>query len=482
VNNAIGTFGMSGNQGTTRPAAYLNYIIFDQQYKVINMGWTVVPTSANFARQRITVNAPQIKEPGFVFVYLSYENAGTTMVNFDDIKVTHTRNNIIQYNEYYAFQQTTANSWTRENVTGNNFLGNGGTEVNPTTQLYDLDFRNYDPLLGRMTQVDPMATKYASLTPYNYSFNDPVTFTDVNGADPDNGCTLCEPIFQPYTGFQYSNSYGGFVQDDVIYYRQSGWTGPVHRYRGSALYMDQNVAPGGSGAWTTQLMMSFADEARRSGNINWFAGMFGMRFGGGINGLTDGLASLGLSLVPNKPPEPPIRPAIDPKELVASKTGLYHVPDERPAPVDLFDPNVNKIEGILNHLYYIGHNRGKQHHLRDIIKSFKEPVPWWKSVLGRIGLYGPNNSFNGRGKISGIDVEWGVQVAGTHTSEKWRTSKGNMNLTLLAQAVEGRSFVDGQSTTVYQIVLYRGNNNLVYLNFLNKDAWNKIYNYITGSP
>ena len=91
-------------------------------------GWTVVPTTANFAKQKITVNAPQIKEPGFVFVYLSYENAGTTFVNGacpalcgDDINVTHTPNNIIQYNEYYAFQQTTANSWTRENVTGNNF-------------------------------------------------------------------------------------------------------------------------------------------------------------------------------------------------------------------------------------------------------------------------------------------------------------------------------------------------------------------------
>jgi RHS repeat-associated protein len=94
--------------------------------------------------------------------------------------------------------------------------------LNTTTQLYDLDFRNYDPLLGRMNGVDPMASKYSSLTPYNYSFNDPVTFTDVNGADPNSGCTQCEPIYQPYTGFQYSNSYGGFIQDDVIYYRQNG--------------------------------------------------------------------------------------------------------------------------------------------------------------------------------------------------------------------------------------------------------------------
>jgi RHS repeat-associated protein len=205
VNNAISTFGMSGNQGSNRPSAYLNYIIFDQQYKVINMGWTAVPTSANFAKQKITVNAPQIKEPGFVFVYLSYENAGTTLVNFDDVKVTHTRNNIIQYNEYYAFQHTTGNSWTREQVTGNNFLANGGTELNTTTQLYDLDFRNYDPLLGRMNGVDPMASKYSSLTPYNFSYNNPTNHTDPSGADPGGGGVWFQTGSVQYPGYTYDD-------------------------------------------------------------------------------------------------------------------------------------------------------------------------------------------------------------------------------------------------------------------------------------
>ena len=93
--------------------------------------------------------------------------------------------NKVQYNEYYPFGMSTANSWTRENTMGNNFLGNGGTELNQTSQLYDLDYRNYDPILGRMNGIDPMATKYASLSPYNFSFNDPVTFNDPSGADAD---------------------------------------------------------------------------------------------------------------------------------------------------------------------------------------------------------------------------------------------------------------------------------------------------------
>jgi len=108
--------------------------------------------------------------------------------------MSFTPGNIIQYSENYPFlpiaiRMQTANSWTRENTTGNNFLGNGGTELNTTSNLYDLAYRNYDPILGRMNQIDPMATKYASLTPYNFSFNDPVTFTDPSGADPEYGIT-----------------------------------------------------------------------------------------------------------------------------------------------------------------------------------------------------------------------------------------------------------------------------------------------------
>jgi RHS repeat-associated protein len=117
-------------------------------------------------------------------VYLSYDNDSNNWVYFDDFKVTHTKSNVIQYNEYYPFGLQTASSWTRENTTGNNFLYNEGTELNPASSLYDLEYRNYDPILGRMHQVDPMVDKYSSLTPYNYAFNDPVAFNDPSGADP----------------------------------------------------------------------------------------------------------------------------------------------------------------------------------------------------------------------------------------------------------------------------------------------------------
>src|SRR5204862_4852748 len=88
------------------------------------------------------------------------------------------------YNEYYPFGLQTANSWTRESATPNNYLYNAGNELNQTSGWYEMFYRGYDPTLGRMLQVDPMAHSYAGLTPYNYSFNDPIFWNDPNGADP----------------------------------------------------------------------------------------------------------------------------------------------------------------------------------------------------------------------------------------------------------------------------------------------------------
>src|SRR5437879_4626076 len=70
------------------------------------------------------------------------------------------------------FGLQTANSWTRDN-TSNSFLANGGTELNTTSQLYDLPYRNYDATLGRFHQIDPLASSFSSHTPYNYAFNNP---------------------------------------------------------------------------------------------------------------------------------------------------------------------------------------------------------------------------------------------------------------------------------------------------------------------
>ncbi|HEY0655283.1 MAG TPA: RHS repeat-associated core domain-containing protein, partial [Chryseosolibacter sp.] len=169
---------MAGNQGDTRPSAYLNYILYDKDYKLLDMGWTAVPASANFAQQQMTIPTVTVKEPGYIFVYLSYEGQSNQWVNFDDFKVTHTKTNVIQSNDYYPFGLSASTSWTREG-SKNDFLYNAGSEINVTTGWYDLPFRNYDPALGRFMQVDPMSV--SEMATYQYGGNNPVMMNDPMG-------------------------------------------------------------------------------------------------------------------------------------------------------------------------------------------------------------------------------------------------------------------------------------------------------------
>jgi RHS repeat-associated protein len=209
VNSALSNFGLGSNPGDTQPSAYLNYILFDQSYRVVDMGWTAVPSSANFAKQRISIPTVTAKEAGFIFVYLSYEDLSNNWVYFDDFKVTFTPTSILQSNEYYPFGLQTANSWTRTGAVANNFLANGATELNTTTQVYDLDWRNYDPILGRLNQVDLMADKYGSLSPYHFSFNNPVGFNDPSGLSPITDGTWFPGDPMPGAGDQQRNIGGG---------------------------------------------------------------------------------------------------------------------------------------------------------------------------------------------------------------------------------------------------------------------------------
>jgi RHS repeat-associated protein len=123
------------------------------------------------------------------------------------LKVTHSKTNIIQYNEYYPFGLQSDASWTRKEAVENDYLFNSGSELNTTIGWYETGTRNYDPSLGRFMAVDPMAAKYSSVSAYHYSGNNPVMLTDPTGADYWNGYGY--EAMSPNYGWGYGPSYWG---------------------------------------------------------------------------------------------------------------------------------------------------------------------------------------------------------------------------------------------------------------------------------
>ena len=84
--------------------------------------------------------------------------------------------------------------------------------------------RNYDPLIGRMNQIDPMAHVYSGISPYVYALNTPT-----NAIDPDGRLVIFVNgfPFDGYIGRQYWNNAGnGFFADQIM----SHFPGEQDRY------------------------------------------------------------------------------------------------------------------------------------------------------------------------------------------------------------------------------------------------------------
>jgi RHS repeat-associated protein len=80
---------------------------------------------------------------------------------------------------------------TYEGKLKNNFLYNGKELLDEDADLGWLDygFRNYDPQIGRFTQLDPLTDFFPFLTPYQYASCDPITNIDIDGLEGGDAVT-----------------------------------------------------------------------------------------------------------------------------------------------------------------------------------------------------------------------------------------------------------------------------------------------------
>jgi len=187
INNLFGpgSFFGSGDNWTSgdAPRAYLNAIVFDKDYNVVNLAFDQIDVSAEqpvgdptkYPHDQLSLELI-IDQPGYVYLYVSNETPKLVEVYFDDLEIRYHRSPIIQQDDYYPYGMSIAETAIQKDnpfYEGSSFANRFGFK--------DLGFRRYDPASGRFFSPDPLAELQFSESPYQYAGNNPARNIDELG-------------------------------------------------------------------------------------------------------------------------------------------------------------------------------------------------------------------------------------------------------------------------------------------------------------
>jgi RHS repeat-associated protein len=195
INGLLSQQTTESNNNPQRPKAYINYIFFDEQFKTTGgqYGFSPVGTNSQLKDHYTELQNLTAQKSGYVYIYVS--NESPVNVFFDNLQVVHTRSPILEETHYYPFGLTMTGVSSKALAFGNphNKRGYAGNEIQSKEfvdgsglDFYDFNARTYDQQIGRFVQIDPLGEEGSQedFTPYHYSYNNPVFYTDPDGGIP----------------------------------------------------------------------------------------------------------------------------------------------------------------------------------------------------------------------------------------------------------------------------------------------------------
>ncbi len=207
------------NSGSTIPLAYVNWVLFDEQFNLVSSSSGFERVSAAGVIEPHTKQDMPITQSGYLYIYVS-NTTPNIPVYFDNLKVKHIRGALLETNEYYPYGLKMASISYKASMTMTNSFGwNGGNEYEDEGELnYSNTFyRKYDAQIGRFTGVDMMAENFSGINPYQFGFNNPVMFNDPMG---DKTRALSQNERHPIHMSNWENS--GIQRSYSSYYDDGG--------------------------------------------------------------------------------------------------------------------------------------------------------------------------------------------------------------------------------------------------------------------
>jgi RHS repeat-associated protein len=282
--------------GTTKPQAYLNWMLLDNQFNLVA---NTSGPNQNGAQQVVTagLNGTSLQVPlaqtitaaksGYLYIYLSNTTPGWD-VFFDNLSVIHYSSPLIEENHFYPYGLGMAgisDQAIKSQYAVNKYRYNGKELQNQEfpdgsgLELYDYGARMQDPQLGVWHAIDPLVDGSLRWSPYNYAYDNPIRVIDIDGMEGsefqgDNNGTLgsCYGCKRRQTG---SNP-----EKDELYANWStviagpaGWVKRKNEQGATEAYFDKDVnsqseaeAKYGQGSYIGQ---SGLWSSNSNGNQNW---------------------------------------------------------------------------------------------------------------------------------------------------------------------------------------------------------------------